>query len=138
MTLESTDDGLHCVVHVNSLVGADGLHDAVIALSTAHVGRGLVVELVQVEACAEGLALAGKNDYAAFGVHADLLQIVVEISHLLIRHCVQVSSVVEGDNVNRATNLNLEAFVLVLEFGQLVCLLIYAHAQFPFQNWKLV
>ena len=138
MALESTDDGLHSVAHVNSLVGADGLHDAVIALSAAHVCRGLEVELVQVEACAEGFALAGENDYAAFGVHTDLLQIVVEVGHLLVRHCIQVSSIVEGNNVDRATDVNLEALILILEFGQLVCLLIYAHAHFPFHIGNLV
>ena len=86
---------------------------------------------------AEGFALAGENDYAAFGVHTDLLQIVVEVGHLLVRHCIQVSSIVEGNNVDRATDVNLEALILILEFGQLVCLLIYAHAHFPFHIGNL-
>ena len=131
MALQSTNDWLHSIAHVYSLIRTDSLHNAVITLSTAHILRWLIIKLVQVKASAERLALTGKNDYTAFWVHANLLQIIVEVSHLLIRHCIEISSVIERNNVDRTTNVYLQALVLILEFGQAVCLLIYAHARSP-------
>ena len=138
MTLQSTDNRLHGVAHINCLIGADGLHNAVVALSTAHVLRRLIVKFVQVEASAERLTFAGKNNYAAFWVHANLLQIIIEVSHLLVGHCIEVSSIVEGNYVDRTTNVNLQALILILEFGQAICLLIYAHARSPSVSGFLV
>ena len=125
--LESADDRLLAATHVDDLVGAHTLHDIEVTLDTAHVRGRLEREVVQVEACAEGLALAGQDDNTALMVHTDLDEEVVELCHLLVRHGVEIAGVVEFAHIHRTALLDDELFVFVLENGQMVAFLINAH-----------
>ena len=99
--LQGADDGLLAAAHVHDLVGAHALHDVEVALDAAHVLGRIEGEVVQVEAGAEGAALAGQHDDAAVLVHAHLDEEVVELGHLGVGHGVQVVRIIEGADVDR-------------------------------------
>ena len=99
--LESADDGLLALSHVEHLIGAHALHDIEVTLDAAHVLRRIEEQVVQVEASAEGLAFAGENDNAAILVIANEVQEVVELCHLLVGHCIEVTWIVERADVDR-------------------------------------
>lgn len=121
------DDGLLAAAHVDDLVGAHALHDVEVALDAAHVLGRIEGEVVQVEAGAEGAALAGQHDDAAVLVHAHLDEEVVELGHLGVGHGVQIVRIIEGADVDRTALLDLQLLVVVGELGQMVGLLVDTH-----------
>ena len=132
VALEGADDGLLATAHVDDLVGAHALHDVEVALDAAHVLGRIERQVVQVEAGAEGLALARQHDDAAILVHAHLDEEVVELRHLGVRHGVEVRGIVEAAHVHRAATVDDELLIVVLELRQMVILLIHAHWHYPF------
>ena len=102
-------------------------HDVEVALDAAHILRRIERKIVEVETGAEGLAFAREDNHAAILVQTHLDEEVVELAHLLVRHGVEVSGVVERADVDRTALVDQQLLVIVVELRQMVTLLVHAH-----------